>query len=143
MAFNADAWVEATTPPEFQVRRRRFVGRILSADEWFRLHANKNKVLAGVEAAKVSPAGHDSRAILRDVRNTTRDFIASWFPAPWYARPVVWVFGNGWNPAWRCFKRLPEKVQLEAIKDFCECQRNAMPYPVGAGEGTAPLAPAT
>lgn len=146
MAFNADAYVESLTPPEFLFRRRRFVGRILSVAEWLRLHTKHTDVLAGLDAARRGDANAPNAAtVARNITSSSRDYIASWFPADrWYWRVLVALFGNTLNPAWRAFRQLPETVQVEAVKDFSECQRNAMLSLVsGETEATAapPLAP--
>lgn len=113
MAFNADAWLEANRPPSFTARGRTYYGRILSVEEWVRLH--------GLSALMSdSPTVSGTRFVLRRA-------IASWFPAPWYLRPLAF-FAPGWfNPAYRAFRRLPDKAQQEMLADFSESQRRAMP----------------
>lgn len=137
MAFDAQSYAEAHhEPPRFRWGGRWYVGRILSAQEWVLLHARRDQdqVRVGATAAQRAEGdkepGFSARTVEQVVKATlavaerfTRDCICSWFPAPWYLR---WL-GAWANPAWRAFRQMPAAVQVEAVKDFSESQRNAMP----------------
>lgn len=123
MAFNADAWLEANRPPEFTSGGRTYRGRILSTEEWLELHGWK-------AVLSEQPTMIGTRYLLRKA-------ITSWFPAPWWLRPLAF-FAPGWfNPAYRAFRRLPDKAQQDMLADFSESQRNAMP-PLGGARGQPP-----
>lgn len=138
MAFDADEYVEAHHhPPAFRWKGRRYVGRILSAAEWVRLHAQRDQAQSArvgraaraVEGDELTDAamGTVVEEALRAAERFTRDMIMSWFPVPWYRRPLAWLMPGLFHPAWRAFRQMPPRVQVEAVKDFSESQRHALP----------------
>lgn len=150
MAFDADLFVEAhVEPPAFTWKARRFVGRILSADEWVRLHATNLKARADVavvegrmkESGDTSEVDRVVRTALHAAKTFSRDCITSWFPAPWYLRPLAAVWPGLFHPAWRAFRSMPPIAQEKAIADFSESQRRAMPESRPNGTSTTNQTP--
>ena len=134
MAFDAAQYCEARLePPTFIWKGRRFVGRILSADEWVLLHAHRDeeqrRAAAAAGEGDLSDASVERtvRDALRSARGFARSCVTSWFPAPWYLRPLSWLWPGLFHPAWRAFSSMPSAAQVEAIKDFSESQRKANP----------------
>jgi hypothetical protein len=143
VAFDADQYIEALRPPSFKFRGRTYVGRVLSADEWILLQARRDREEVGRAAARKKAAnakndktkdGFSEATVERIVRETigaarkfARACIVSWFPAPWWIRPFAWLLPDVFHPAWRAFRELPDSAQVEAVKDFSESQRKAMP----------------
>lgn len=158
--FDADQYCAAHhEPPAFQWKGRRFVGRILSAEEWVRLHSQQADVLRANERRAAVEADRDLaatknvrgetvdrvvRRAFRVANRFTRSCITSWFPAPWYLRPIAWLLPGLFHPAWRAFQQMPGAVQVEAVMDFSESQRRATPtvsQPPGTKQETTPADP--
>lgn len=156
--FDADQYCAAHhEPPAFTWKGRRFVGRILSAEEWVMLHAQREDVTRRNVGRAEKEIDRDQRRgdlreettervvrrALRVGERFTRRCIVSWFPVPWYRRPLASLWPALFHPPWRAFRQMPPKVQVEAVKDFSESQRNAMPesQPPGTTAANNPTPP--
>lgn len=98
--FDRAAWLAAVEPPRFRDGETEYVGRILSAPEWWRIEAQ-------LEAAGTL----DGPGVMRLIRTLT-DRI---FPRPWW---------QVWRPKVSTLLfRLPLPAQLDAFRSFVEALR--------------------
>ena len=61
----------------------------------------------------------DSRLQVSDgVSEIELAYIALYFPAPWYLRPLIRLFGPRWHPAARAYATLPALGRLALLSNF-------------------------
>lgn len=107
--FDSIAYMAATRPPEFiAVDGTRFIGRLLSVDEW---QPYEVRMQAASRGELAWPALRD---LLRDL---TREFFPRGF-AFWRRR--------FWRPCWWYVNRLPPVGQLRAVYSFMQSQGTAL-----------------
>lgn len=109
--FDREEYLATLEPPVFTAGGQRFIGQVLSAEEWFPLEARLERAAAG-ELSRVE--------LLALVRDLTQ---AMFPPDPKPTLRERWRYGpRPRRSVWDVVRRLPFNGQLEAIRSFSEAQ---------------------
>ena len=107
--FDSREYLEAIRPPEFiGSDGARFVGRLLSIDEW---QPYEERMRAASRGELTWP----------DLQRLLADLTRAFFPRGWRA----WT-ARFWRPCWWYVRRLPPLGQLRAVYSFMQSQGKAL-----------------